>query len=98
MIKMEYLRFLQTLDTNDVSDDVRKMANLVLHNLETLIPLSTAQGRRIKKLVELAQEQWSLLSPRIQPLSEQETQLSHPVVRIKSLSVGPFRGFAKGRV
>lgn len=95
MIKMEYLRFLQTLDTNDVSDDVRTMANLVLHNLDTLLPLSTAQGRRIKELVKLAQEHWGSLSSSIQPLDNQGTQQSCSIVRTKSMSVGPFRGFSK---
>ena len=41
MIRAEYLRFLQTQNTGEISDDVRKIANLVLQYLDTLIPLST---------------------------------------------------------
>lgn len=95
MIQAEYLRFLQTLSTDDIPGDVRKIANLVLKHLETLIPLSTAKGQRIKKMVELAQTNWGLICPNIQPTREQATEQTCPITQIKSFSVGPFRGFAK---
>ena len=56
MIRAEYIRFLQTLMGEDVPVDVRKIANLVLQHLDTLIPLSTAQGQRIKKMAKLAHQ------------------------------------------
>lgn len=95
MIKAEYIRFLQTLSTSGVSADVRKIANLVLQHIDTLIPLSTAQGQRIKKIVTLAQANWNSVSPDIQPPPEQVAEHTPPIARLKSLSVGPFRGFAK---
>ncbi|MDW7651228.1 MAG: AAA family ATPase [Bacillota bacterium] len=95
MIQAEYLRFLQTLSTDDISDDVRKIANLVLQHLDTLIPLSTAQGQRIKKMVELAQTNWGSICSDIQITREQATVQTCPLTQIKSLSVGPFRGFVK---
>jgi len=95
MIRTEYLRFLQTLTNPNISTDVRKIANLVLQHLETLIPLSTAQGQRIKKLVELAQTNWTTISLTIQPVPEQVKEQINPLAQLKSLSVGPFCGFAK---
>jgi DNA sulfur modification protein DndD len=95
MIRSEYLRFLQTLNTDEISADVRKVANLVLQHLDTLIPLSTAQGHRIKKMVKLAQANWRSLSSDIQPPSKQIKNQVCPIIQIISLSVGPFRGFAK---
>lgn len=95
MIQAEYLRFLQTLSIDDIPDDVRKIANLVLQYLETLIPLSTAQGQRIKKMVELAQTNWGSICSYIQPTREQAPEQTCPITQIKSFSVGPFRGFAK---
>jgi hypothetical protein len=95
MIRAEYIRFLQTLSIDDDSANVRKMANLVLQNLEILIPLSTAQGQRIKKMVLLAQESWHSLNSDIQVIQEQKTEKTCQISRLKSLSVGPFRGFAK---
>lgn len=95
MIRTEYLRFLQTLTADSTSSNVRKVANLVLNHLDMLIPLSTAQGWRIKKLVELAQTNWTTTSANIQPAPQQATAQTCPFTQLKSLSVGPFRGFAK---
>jgi DNA repair exonuclease SbcCD ATPase subunit len=95
MIQSEYSRFLQTLTDEHTSDDVRKVANLVLTHLDTLTPLSTALGKRIKKLVELAQANWTKTSAEIQPAPEQATSQTCPFTQLKSISVGPFRGFAK---
>ncbi|MDY0280478.1 MAG: AAA family ATPase [Salinivirgaceae bacterium] len=95
MIKNEFTRFLQTLTTEDVPADLRKIANLVLNHLDALIPLSTAQGRRIKKIVELAQAHWKTISEDIQCAQQQAVTNICPFTRLKSLCVGPFRGFAK---
>lgn len=93
MIKREFIQFMQTLNVGSISDDVRKIANLVLKNLEILIPIGTVRGRRIKKIVELAQANWKTISSDIQPLESHATEQNYPFCRIKSLSVGPFRGF-----
>lgn len=71
MIKVEYARFLQTLNSEYVSDDVRKIANIVFENLDSLIPLTTAQGQRVKQMVKLAQSDWESTSSDIQCLLEQ---------------------------
>jgi DNA sulfur modification protein DndD len=65
MIRAEYTRFLQTLNADDIDPDVRKIANIVLKDLDILILLSTAKGQRIIKMVKLAQESWGLVSPEI---------------------------------
>ena len=95
MIRTEYLRFLSTLSTDEISTDVRKIANLVLQHLDSLVPLSTAQGHRIKKVVKLAQANWASISSDIQPTQEIIVEQICPFTQLKSLSVGPFRGFAK---
>ena len=95
MIRAEYFRFLQTLNCDNVPADVRKIANLVLQDLDTLMPLSTAHGQRVKKMVELAQANWGSISSDIQPIQAQATEQTCPFNQVKSLSVGPFRGFAR---
>jgi DNA sulfur modification protein DndD len=95
MIRTEYLRFLQTLIADGTSVEVRKLANLVLTHLDVLIPLSTSQGHRIKRVVALAQANWTAINSDIQPAPQQATVQTCPFTRLKSLSVGPFRGFAK---
>jgi DNA sulfur modification protein DndD len=71
MIRTEYLRFLQTLNDAGVAAGVRKIANLVLDHFDTLNPLSTSQGQRIKKMVQLAQTNWASISADIQPIPKQ---------------------------
>jgi hypothetical protein len=95
MIRREFSQFLQTLNKDGVSPEVRKIANLVHGNLDALIPLTTAHGQRIKKVAELAQANWTTISPDILPLKQQATDQTWPFSRIKSLSVGPFRGFSR---
>ncbi len=94
MIWAEYQRFLQTLNADDVPEGVRKLSNLILAHMDVLIPLGTHQGQRVKYLVPLAQTNWDALSPEIQPLPEQTAQQNSPITQLKSLVVGPFRGFA----
>ncbi len=95
MIRSEYLGFLKTLTGEDVSADVRKIANLVLNYLDTLIPLSTSQGQRIKKIASLSKANWGTISADIQSTPQQATAQTCPFMQLKSISVGPFRGFAK---
>ena len=91
MIRAEYLRFLQTLRSGSVLSDVRKIANLVIEHLATLIPLSHSHGQRVKKVVELAQASWATISADIQPIAEQPAEQICSVTQLRSLSVGPFR-------
>lgn len=95
MTRSEYLRFLQTLIADGTSAEVRKVANLVLIHLDTIIPLSTSQGQRIKKVVKLAQANWTTVNAEILPAPRQAAVQTSPFTQLKSLSVGPFRGFAK---
>ncbi|WP_370809278.1 AAA family ATPase [Bilophila wadsworthia] len=95
MIRAEYVRFLQTLNAEGISNEVRKIGNLVLQHLDVLIPLSTAQGQRIKEIVKLAQEGWSSVSSDIQPPPAQTEVQTFSITRLEKLSVGPFRGFSK---
>lgn len=95
MLEAEYNRFLQTLDSEGIIADVRKIAKLVFEHLETLTPLTTSQGQRIKKIVDLAQSNWNSISSDIQRIEEHEETPTCPFTIIKSLTVGPFRGFVR---
>lgn len=95
MIRAEYLRFLQTLDLESIAADEIKIANLVLVNLECLVPLSTNKGQRLKAVVSIAQTEWNTLSSEIQTLPENLVVHKSPITQLKSLKVGPFRGFSR---
>lgn len=98
MIRAEYLRFLQTMNTDAVHGGVRKLANLVLTNMDHLVPLGTNQGQRIRRIVTLAQENWNALDVEIQPIPEDVAEEELSVTQLTSLSVGPFRGFSRPEV
>jgi DNA sulfur modification protein DndD len=95
MIEPEYQRFLQTLSSKETSDNVRKIGNIVLTNIDSLIPLSTHQGQRVKKTSSITQLNWDTASNVIQPLPKQLAADTFPTRKLKSISIGPFRGFAK---
>lgn len=95
MVRSEYLRFLQTLNSETISENERKIANLILLNLDHLASLGTHQGQRVKAIIQLAQSDWDILSCIIQPPVESLTTNKSPITQLKSLKVGPFRGFAR---
>jgi DNA sulfur modification protein DndD len=97
MIRSEYLRFLETLNTATIPipPDVNKLATLVLSNIEQLIPLGTHNSQRLKYVVNLAQINWNSLSTEIVSISENMAEHNYPITQLKSITVGPFRGFSK---
>ena len=95
MIKEEYLRFLQTLSDFQIPEGENKIANLVLEHLETIQPLTTHQGQRVKKVVELAQDHWPELPSKINLETGEASSHAISITRLKNLKVGPFRGFAR---
>ncbi len=93
MIKDEYQRLMKILNTSSVSGGVCKIANLVLENLDTIQSLTPHQGKRIKKIVQLAQEHWTTLSSDISTDFDEVDENTETITRLKTLQVGPFRGF-----
>lgn len=95
MIENEYLRFLQTLNAEEVSSGVRKIANLIIEHLDEIQPLGTAQGRRAKKIAALASKNWNELLDVIKDVADDVGTVDETVKQLKSIKVGPFRGFSK---
>ena len=95
MIRNEYLRFMQTLTADNVPEGVRKMANLVLEHLDTIQPLGTHQGQRVRRIVRLAHDHWDALVADINVEVINADEVVAPISRLKSLQVGPFRGFVR---
>ena len=98
MIRAEYQRFMQTLQGQNATESVRKVANIVSAHLDELLPLSTHQGQRIRKMVELCQTSWGRIPTNIPPFLDQEVAPEVPLSRLKTMTVGPFRGFARQEV
>ena len=77
------------------TQDLRKIANLVLQYWDDLLPLTTAQGQRVKKLVALAQANWETINADAQSISMRTAAATDSIRQLKSLRVGSFRGFSK---
>ncbi len=95
MIRNEYIRFMQTLDREGVPDSSRKIANIIFDHLDEITPLGTGHGRRIQKIVELAQDEYKTANCKCTAEIEDAQTVVSGITGLKSLTVGPFRGFAK---
>lgn len=91
-ILAEYQRFLASLEDLPVEDNVRRMANLVLANLDHLAEVGTARRARSVRLAPIAVQQLLIFPAQFQQpvLPDMHEQ---PFVRLHHLTVGPFRGF-----
>lgn len=95
MIREEYSRFLQKFNVDSTSVNAKKIANIVLDNLEELAQLSTYQGQRIRRIVALAQSEWNEIRTDITMTNSVNSNDHQSFKQLKYMSVGPFRGFAR---
>jgi recombinational DNA repair ATPase RecF len=98
MIRSEYQRFMQTLQGHNSTDPVRKIANIISAHLDEIIPLGTHQGHRIKKIVQLSHANWTQAPTQIAPTLGNNVEQAVRLASLKTMTVGPFRGFAKQEV
>jgi len=94
-MKQEFHRFLKWLNEKQVTEDAGKIANLISCNLDELAGLGTAGSKRVKRIVELAIDQWNSLPNQIQIAESVQSEEKQKIEKLTSLKVGPFRGFAK---
>lgn len=93
-ILAEYQRFLASLAISPASENVRRMANLVLANLDHLAEVGTTRRARSVRLAPIAVNHLLTTVAEIQQeaLPDAREQL---MGRLHDLSVGPFRGFMR---
>lgn len=95
MIREEYLHFLQTFNVDTTSINAKKIANIILDNLEELTQLSTHQGQRIRRIIALAQPQWNEVRTEITVTGLANSDDHQRIKQLKHMVVGPFRGFSR---
>ena len=92
-IKVMFFNWLSQLDKQTLSDIDNKLLNILIANFDLLAPLSTAGGKRAKKLSELIIELQETASNRFEIQNiNQETDVSKLEI-LSELEIGPFRGF-----
>lgn len=84
---------MKMLKDEDVPSNVFKIANIIRNHLDEVIPLGTAAGRRLKLIVELAQEEFENASSECLVGTESTPATMNGISKLKSMTVGPFRGF-----
>ncbi len=93
MMLREFHNFMIELAEKSVSDDVKRMGNIILKYLNEIIPLSTAYGQRSKKIIELAQNEFEKIVPQITVSTESNQEDEFAISRLKSIEIESFRGF-----
>lgn len=90
----EYQRFLDSLAISPAPENARRMANLVLANLDHLAEVGAARRARSVRLAPIAVKDLLTTAAEIQPeaLPDAREQI---MGRLHELNVGPFRGFMR---
>jgi energy-coupling factor transporter ATP-binding protein EcfA2 len=93
-VRSEYQRFLASLSGSPISDNVKRMANLVFANLDHLAEVGTARRARSVRLAPIAINHLLATTAEI-PQSVLPGGNERQMGRLHSLTVGPFRGFMR---
>lgn len=95
MIQHEFEKFLAELGRQYVSDDVKRLGNLILTHIDKLAPLGTHSGKRSKGIVKLAQREFESVSTELPQFESTLSDTDFPIQSLSHLGVGPFRGFSE---
>lgn len=95
MIKNEFDKFLAGMNSSFISDDEKRLGNVIRAHIHELIPLGTHSGQRSKTLVNLVKKDFDKVSTTLPILTDEHTGDEYPIKRLKHLDVGPFRGFSQ---
>jgi len=90
----EYHRFLAHLAQREVTDDVRRLAHLVLDHLQSLAEVGGARRGRSTRLAPLAIAHLAQM-PAAYAENPRDPEPVPALGRLHQLDVGPFRGFMR---
>lgn len=93
----EFKRFLNR-SAPTLSDDEKKLANLILGGFKEIAVVGTAGGRRGKVLAKLIVEKGATASPELEITAEVSNANESEIVRLTKLEVENFRGFSDRQV
>lgn len=92
-IKHDFFSWIITLEQATLSDIDKKMLNLLINNIDNIIPLGTARGARAKKIGQLIEKNCGGLSSELPNFNIKNTSDFEKPSSISELIIGPFRGF-----
>ena len=88
----DFVKWIHLPETQAPSN-VRRFANLVLQNFDAIAVTSRNRSQRAARLASLAQEQLANISDGLPVIVSTSGAITWPWRRLKSLKIGPFRGF-----
>lgn len=92
--KKEYETFLTWFNGQaGISDDVKRIANIIHQNFDAVEATSSNQGQRTRVLVPIILNRLGQTSPDLPQFETAAVQLGPPWTRLRALTIGPFRGF-----
>lgn len=91
----EYSRYMQWLRATGEPADAKRIARIVQHNLDVLIPTVNNGGQRATVLTPLLRRDLDNTPDVIEQAQADAAAEQLPWTRLKKLTIGPFRGFRR---
>jgi len=95
VIQHEFEKFLSEIGAKGVRDDVKRLGNLILANIDKLAPLSANSSQRLKVLIKLAQKELEGSSTELPVNIIAPNEIEFGFNSLSQIEVGPFRGFSE---
>lgn len=95
VVQDEYRRFLRWLAASNATPDARRVANVVLRHLETVVATVNNGGQRTNLLAPYLRRQLEEAPDAIEVDDQAATVAPLGWTKLKSLRLGPFRGFRR---
>lgn len=95
--KQDYTGFLRWLHAQQPAapENERRFANMVLADFERIADTAPQRHARSAHLAALARQSLATMSSELPALQDQEQQAQWPWTRLRTLTLGPFRGFVR---
>src|SRR5690554_2341701 len=97
-IKSQFNQFIRTLEPDDLTPYEIKLLNLITENFDSIASVGTAAGKRAILLNKLINQHRDILNADLLKYEDTTTQDTNDVVKINSIEIENFRGFASKEV
>lgn len=97
-IKTQFNRFIKTLKVDELTSYEIKLINLITDNFESIASVGTAAGKRALLLNDLINQNRDKISTRLSKIEDNKNENANDIVRINSVEIENFRGFASKEV
>lgn len=93
-IKSQFNQFINTLKVNELASYEIKLVNLITENFDSIASVGTAVGKRASLLNDLINKNRGQLGTSLPKIEGDKIENSNDIVRINSIEIENFRGFA----